>query len=66
MVLEPLDTHLWGKNEPADIYLTSHIQINLKWITDLNIKAKTNKVKKKTSDKIFTILRYSRTSHKQH
>lgn len=47
MVLDPLDIHLWKQNEPADSYLTSHVQISLKRIIDLDIKAKTIKLRKK-------------------
>ena len=30
-----------------DLYLTSYINVNSKWIKDLNVKAKTNKTHKR-------------------
>ena len=50
MVLKQLDIHM-PKKKNLDIELISLIRINSKWITDLNIKYKTTKLRHRTKSR---------------
>lgn len=47
-VMGQIDLKKYGKQLKLDFYLTAYTKIHLRWITDLNIKAKTIKLWKKT------------------